>query len=110
MKHSVKISLAVFAIVFATLSYGAYKNERFGFDQKVPIWNMSVRRLLMKDNKLEARLAAFDLLNRTLSITQSGSQNYVIQTTAQTLARYFMLSLTYNVKGHEDKLKKGGMF
>lgn len=27
MKHSVKITLAVFAAVFATLSYGAYKNE-----------------------------------------------------------------------------------
>jgi hypothetical protein len=94
----------------SNFNYATFQNERFGFDQKIPIWNLSVRRLFMKDNKIEIRLAAFDLLNRTLSITQNGSQNYVIQTTAQTLARYFMLSLTYNVKGHEDKLKKNGMF
>ncbi len=94
----------------SNFNYAAFKNERFGFDQKIPIWNLSVRRLFLKENKMEMRLAAFDLLNRTVSITQNGSQNYVIQTTAQTLARYFMLSLTYNVKGHEDKLKKNGMF
>ncbi len=95
----------------SNFNYAAFKNERFGFDQKVPIWNMSVRRLFLKENKIEMRLAAFDLLNKTVNITQSGSQNYVIQTTAQTLARYFMLSVTYNMKGHEDKLKKqGGMF
>ena len=92
----------------SNFNYAAFQNERFGFDQKIPIWNLSVRRLFAKNNKMEARLAAFDLLNRTVNITQSGSQNYVIQTTAQTLARYFMLSLTYNIKGHEDKLKKNG--
>ena len=94
----------------SNFNYAAYKNERFGFDQKVPIWNLSIRRLLMKDNKLEMRLAAFDLLNKQVSITQTGTQNYVITNTAQTLARYFMLSLTYNLRGHEDKLKKGGMW
>ena len=107
---SVKWNFAKKTYLESNFNYAAFKNERFGFDQKIPIWNMSVRRLLMKDNKIEMRLAAFDLLNRTLSITQSGSQNYVIQTTAQTLARYFMLSLTYNVRGHETKLKNNGMF
>jgi hypothetical protein len=107
---SVKWNFAKKTYLESNFNYAAFKNERFGFDQKVPIWNMSVRRLLMKDNKIEMRLAAFDLLNRTLSITQSGSQNYVIQTTAQTLARYFMLSMTYNVRGHETKLKNNGMF
>ena len=107
---SIKWNFASKFYLESNFNYAAYQNARFGFDQKIPIWNMSVRRLLMKDNKLEMRLAAFDILNRTLNITQSGSQNYVIETKAQTLARYFMLSLTYNMKGHEDKLKKGGMF
>lgn len=105
---SVKWQMMKKAFLESNFNYATFQNERFGFDQKIPIWNLSVRHLFAKNNKLEARLAAFDLLNRTVSITQSGSQNYVINTTAQTLARYFMLSLTYNVKGHEDKLKKNG--
>ncbi len=107
---SVKWNFAKKYYLESNFNYAAYKNERFGFDQKVPIWNLSVRRLFLKENKLEMRLAAFDLLNRQVNITQSGTQNYVITNTAQTLARYFMLSLTYNLRGHETKMNKGGHF
>ena len=88
------------------LDYKRFRNDRFGFEQDIPIFNVSVRRLFMKENKLEVRLAAFDLFNKRQSILQQGFQNTVTNQTALTLARYFMLSLTYNLKGHESKLKK----
>jgi Outer membrane protein beta-barrel family len=94
----------------SNFDYTLYRNDRFGFNRKIPIWNASVRRLFGKENKLELRLAAFDLLNKRLAISQSGSQNYVIQSQAETLARYFMVSATYNMKGHEAKLKKNNNF
>jgi hypothetical protein len=90
--------------------YTIYRNDRFGFDQNIPIWNASVRRLFGKENKLELRIAAFDIFNKRLNITQLGDQNYVIQSDAKTLARYFMLSATYNMKGHEAKLKKNDSY
>ena len=61
---------------------------------------------MMKENKLEIRLAAFDIFNKRQNIIQNGFQNRVSTQTSLTLARYFMLSLTYNLKGHESKLKK----
>jgi Outer membrane protein beta-barrel family/Carboxypeptidase regulatory-like domain len=88
------------------LDYKYYRNERFGFEQEIPIFNASIRRLFMKENKLEIRLAAFDIFNKRQNIVQRGFQNTVTTQTSLTLARYFMLSLTYNVKGHVDKLKK----
>ncbi len=90
--------------------YNFYRNDRFGFNQNIPIWNASVRQLLGKENKVEIRLAAFDIFNKRLNITQSGDQNYARQSEAKTLARYFLLSLTYNMKGHEAKLKKNNNF
>ncbi len=90
----------------SNFNYNLFQNERFGFDQSTAIWNASVRRLFGKSNRVEVRLAAFDLLNQRLNISQSGSQNYVINSTAPTLARYFMLSVSYNVRGYENKLKK----
>ncbi len=110
VSSSVKWNFATKYFLESNFDYNLYRNERFGFDQAVPIWNASVRRLIGKDNKLEVRLAAFDLLNKRVSITQEGTQNYVIQASAATLARYFMLSLTYNVRGFETKLKKGNSF
>ena len=88
------------------LNYRNYRNDRFGFNQDIPIFNASVRRLFMKENKVEVRLAAFDIFNKNQSIIQQGTQNSVTNQTSLTLARYFMLSITYNMKGHVDKLKK----
>ena len=52
------------------------------------------------------RLAAFDLFNKNVDINQYAGRNYIEQSNANTLARYFMLSLTYNMKGFENKLQK----
>lgn len=90
----------------SNFNYNIYRNDRYDFDQDVPIWNASVRRLLGSENRIEVRLAAFDLLNRRVSITQNGTQNFVIRNIAPTLARYFMLSVSYNVRGYENKLNK----
>ena len=91
--------------------YSVYKNEKFGFNQNIPMLNASIRQILGKTNRLEMRLAAFDIFDRNRSISQSGALNYVIRTTASTLSRYFMLSISYNIKGFETKLKKeNGMF
>ena len=92
----------------SNFSYKTYTNDRYGFNQAVPIWNASVRKLLLKDNKLEFRLSAFDIFNRNVNIQQFGSANYYSSTFAPTLARYFMIGLTYNMRGQDGKLKKDG--
>jgi Outer membrane protein beta-barrel family/Carboxypeptidase regulatory-like domain len=108
---SIKWNFAKKTFLETNLDYRYFKNERFGFEQDIPIFNASIRRLFMKENKLEVRLAAFDIFNKRQNIVQRGFQNTVTTQTALTLARYFMLSLTYNIKGHVDKLKKNqGMF
>ena len=103
---SVKWNFAKKTFLETNLDYKYFKNERFGFEQDIPIFNCSIRRLMMKENKLEIRLAAFDIFNKRQNIIQNGFQNRVSTQTSLTLARYFMLSLTYNLKGHESKLKK----
>jgi len=89
--------------------YSVYKNEKLGFDQTIPMMNASVRQLIGKNNRIEMRFAAFDIFDRNQAISQTGAQNYILRSTANTLARYFMLTLSYNIKGFETKLKKGGM-
>jgi len=90
----------------SNFNHNLYRNERFGFDQSIGLWNASVRRIVGKSNRVEVRIAAFDLLNQRVNINQSGSQNFVVNSVAPTLARYFMLSVSYNVRGYENKLKK----
>lgn len=89
----------------SNFNYSKYQNDRFAFSRDVPIWNTSIRQLLFPGNKIEIRLAVFDLLNRKISVNQSGSLNYVYRSLSPTLSRYFLLSVAYNVKGFEVKLK-----
>ena len=56
------------------------------------------------------RLAAFDIFNKNISISQYARNNYIERSTTNTLARYFMLSLTYNMKGFENKIQKNRFF
>ena len=106
VNSSIKWNFAPKLFLETNLAYTAYQNDRFGFNQNIPVWNASVRKLFMKDNKMEVRLAAFDILNKLQYIRQSASVNYVSQEIAPTLAQYFMLSFSYNVRGFADKLKK----
>ncbi|MCS6930370.1 MAG: TonB-dependent receptor [Saprospiraceae bacterium] len=84
-------------------NYRFFRNEAFDFRQQVPIVNASIRRLVGPKNRIEVRLAAFDLLNRRIAVNQYGMQNFITTSTAPTLAQYFMLSISYNFRGHVAK-------
>jgi hypothetical protein len=90
----------------SNFDYTSYNNQSYGFNKSLPILNASVRQLFGKKNQFQVRLAAFDIFNKTIDITEYGSLNYVTRSVSPTLARYFMLSVSYNLKGFESKLKK----
>ncbi|MEZ4900615.1 MAG: TonB-dependent receptor [Spirosomataceae bacterium] len=94
----------------SNLNYQIYINNRFGFNQQVPILNASVYKILGKAKKAEVRLSLYDAFNRNLGVSQFANQNYVSQEKIQTLARYAMLSFTYNMRGMNTNIKRRGGF
>ncbi len=107
LNANIKWSFLKKTFLETNFAYTSYQNKRFGFDRKIPIWNASIRQLIGEKNKVELRLAIFDIFNKRLNISQFATQNYVTRSEAPTLARYVMLSLAYNMKGYDTKLKKG---
>lgn len=94
-------------LYFSTnLNYQTYKNERFGFDQKLPIWGAAIWKQLGEKQRSELRLSAYDILNKNEGISQNASQNFVSTRQVETLAQYFMLSYTYNMRGIESNIRK----
>ena len=87
-------------------NYRVYKNERFGFDQKIPLMNMAVYKIVGKAKKAEIRFTAYDIFKRNLGITQTTGQNNVSQEQILTLSRYFMLGFTYNMRGVKATIRK----
>ncbi|UBM60546.1 TonB-dependent receptor family protein [Marinilongibacter aquaticus] len=90
----------------AKFNYTRFENERFGFDRKVPILNLFAYKLLGKAKKWELRLSAYDVFKQNKTINQFAGQNYVTQSQTRTLSRYFLLGITYNMKGVEVKKRR----
>ncbi|MGA0557022.1 outer membrane beta-barrel protein [Larkinella sp. VNQ87] len=90
------------------MNYQIYKlkNDQFPFTQRLPIMNLSVYKLFMKDNKAEVRVTAYDVFNKNRGIVQQANQNFVQTEQVQTLAQYFMLTLSYNVRGLKSQMRR----
>lgn len=90
----------------SSLRYSLFKNERFGIDQNIPIINLSIYKQILKGNRGEIRLSLYDALNKNVQITQSTSVSRVLDSRSPSLARYAMLSFSYNLKGMKSTVAR----
>jgi hypothetical protein len=76
-----------------------YSKEAFGEQRTVSLWRASVTRYVLKNNKGQIKLSAFDLLNQNIGISRSSQFNYLEEERVRNLARYFMVSFSYSLAG-----------
>ncbi len=79
--------------------YSVYSNENFGGEQVVPLWEASISRYLLKNNRGKLTLSAFDILNKNLGVRRNSELNYLEQQRINTLQRYVMLTFAYSIQG-----------
>ncbi|MFN8279918.1 MAG: TonB-dependent receptor [Saprospiraceae bacterium] len=105
---STELNIKLPWLIFFNTSFNLnnYNNKINNFNSTVPILNISVAKLFLKDNKGEIRLSVYDLFNKTVGIQQYIRSNSISQTETLSLARYFMLSFTYNMRGIKSSLDK----
>jgi hypothetical protein len=94
----------------SSLDYTQVINERFNVNETIPILNASIYRHFLPGNKLEVRLSIYDAFNRNIQINQTAFGNSVSNSSTGTLARYMMVSMTYNIKGLKNDANKGGFW
>ena len=68
-----------------------------GFNARVPFWNASLSKNILKFNRGQIRLKAFDLLDQNLGISRTSNMNYVEDMRQRNLRRFFLLSFTYSL-------------
>ncbi|MBI5914743.1 MAG: TonB-dependent receptor [Bacteroidetes bacterium] len=79
--------------------YTVYSDENFGGEQVVPLWEASLSRYLLKNNRGKLTLSAFDILNKNLGVRRNSELNYLEQQRINTLQRYVMLTFAYSIQG-----------
>lgn len=80
----------------AEFTYSRFRNEAADFNQGIPTLNLSVSKLVLKDNRGEVKLSGLNLLNRNIGVTQFATQNYIEQSVQNALGNFYMLSFLYN--------------
>ena len=87
----------------ANYRFSNYTNSNLDYNQNIHHLNVSIRQVIGKKNQWELRLLANDILNQNENISQIAALNYIEYRTSPTLARYFMLTAAYNIRGFEAK-------
>ena len=79
----------------AAFDFYRYTSQTSKFEQSIPMLNLSFSRFLFKAKSGELKLGVVNVLDKSLSVSQTTNVNYLQQTTSNNLGRYFMLSFTY---------------
>jgi len=79
------------------LYFTKFVYSQAGTNQLIPICNFYISTFLLKGNRAEARLSAFNVLNRNVGVSQTANLNYVEQSTQNALGGFYLLSFTYNI-------------
>lgn len=78
-------------------TYTINSQRATGFNTKVPLWNVSLSKQVLKFNRGEIKFSARDLLNQNIGISRNTNNNYIEDSRVLTLRRFFMLSFTYSL-------------
>ncbi len=92
-------------------TYTVNSQRAAGFNLKVPLWNASISKQMLRFNRGELKFSARDLLNRNVGISRNTSNNFIEDSRVLTLRQFFLLSFTYSLSktGLNNAGRGGGM-
>jgi hypothetical protein len=97
-------------LFFATdINYTINSQRAAGFNVKVPLWNASLSKQVLKFNRGEIKLSTRDLLNKNIGISRNTNNNYIEDNRVLTLRRFFLLGFTYSLSKTGLQNSGGGM-
>jgi hypothetical protein len=84
-----------------TFNYIINSGRADGFNTNIPLWNISVAKSFLKNNRAELKFSINDVLNKNIGINRAVNATFIDDTQYNVLRQFFMLNFTY-------VLNKGG--
>lgn len=95
--------------VFNTkLSHIYYTGLSDDFNQEFFLWNISIGKKFLKDDKGELKLSVFDLLEQNTSLSRVVNTSYIEDVRNLTLTQYVMLTFSYKLRNFGKAPEKNG--
>lgn len=89
--------------VLNDISNQLYSGLADAYNQSFWLWNASIGKKFLKNNRGELKITAFDLLKQNQSIARNVTDSYIEDVQTDVLQQYFMLTFTYTLRnfGHQ---------
>ena len=77
----------------------AYREQTdvFQVNRNVVRWNAHIARKFLKNNNLELKVQAFDILDQNIGFRRTATSNFITEDSYTTLRRRFMIGIQYNI-------------
>ena len=91
-------------ILWQDLVYRLDLNHQFntglseGYDNSILLVNMAIGKKFLRNERAEVSLNVYDLFGQNNNIRRDITETYIQDSQSNVLQRYFMLSLTYNIR------------
>jgi hypothetical protein len=97
--YSADLTLELPAHIILSSDFDYYINSgrSNGFNQQIPLWNAGLAKQFLKAKNAELKFSVNDILNQNQSITRTTQDNYIEDSRAVVLRRYFLVSFLYNL-------------
>ena len=89
-------------------TYTINSQRSAGFNTKIPLWNASISKQMLKFNRGEIKFSARDILDKNIGISRSTNNNYIEDSRVLILQRFFLLSFTYSLNKTGLNCEGGG--
>lgn len=83
-------------------SHQLYSGLGSGFDRSYFLWNLGTGAAFLKDKAVELRFSVFDVLGQNTSVVRNSTDAWYEDVTSNTLGRYYMLTITYNIRKYRS--------
>jgi hypothetical protein len=91
----------------SSFDYQIYRSGTGTDDGEIPIWKASISKYLMND-RMTLKLSVFDILDENVGYSQNIDLNYVEDVRVNSLGRYFLFSINYDLnKMGKSELGRG---
>lgn len=83
--------------IATSADHAVYAGDAFNDETTITLLRASLSRYVLKNNRGELKFSANDMLNQNLGFRRISELNYIQEEQTLTLARYFLVSFTYNL-------------
>ncbi len=87
-----------------TVTYQDYNVISSGTHSKYTLWNVNFGKKIFKNRAGEIKLSCYDILDQNQSLNHAVYDTYIEDSNTEMLQKYFMLTLTYNLRKFNGKM------